>query len=501
MTIASHRTNENETGLVNDFQVAYPTFDLAAVDALRRREYGRLDAQGHIYLDYTGGGLYAESQLREHQALLSSSVFGNPHSTNPTSLFATGLAERARAAVLAYFNADPSEYTVVFTANASGALKLVGEAYPFGPDCHLLLTADNHNSVNGIREFARARGASVTYLPIQAPELRTDQETLEEGLHDAATGGNRLTRLLQHLGRDHQGLPGGQHGQSRQRRQGLFAFPAQSNFSGVQHPLTWIEQAQARGWEVLLDAAAFVPTSRLDLNRWRPDFVSLSFYKLFGYPTGIGALIARRAALARLHRPWYAGGTITISSVWGNGHYLAEGEAGFEDGTINYLGLPAVEIGLRYLERIGIETLQMRTQCLTGWLLAQLVRLQHSNGAPLAQIYGPTTPVGRGGTVALNILAPDGSVVDYRQVEALANARGISLRTGCFCNPGAREAALDWSPAELLPLFKRDQPLTLHDLHRQWPERAIGAVRLSVGLATTPIDLIRCLHVLQELAR
>ena len=42
-------------------------------------------AQDQIYLDYTGGGLYAESQLREHMALLSGDVFGNPHSTNPTS--------------------------------------------------------------------------------------------------------------------------------------------------------------------------------------------------------------------------------------------------------------------------------------------------------------------------------------------------------------------------------------------------------------------------------
>ena len=77
----------------------------------------------------------------------------------------------------------------------------------------------------------------------------------------------------------------------------LFAYPAQSNFTGVQHPLEWIAQAQARGWDVLLDAAAFAPTNRLDLGRWQPDFVAISFYKIFGYPTGIGCLLARKAAL------------------------------------------------------------------------------------------------------------------------------------------------------------------------------------------------------------
>ncbi len=45
---------------------------------------------------------------------------------------------------------------------------------------------------------------------------------------------------------------------------------------------------------MILDGAAFVPTSRLDLSAWTPDFVAISFYKMFGYPTGIGALLARR---------------------------------------------------------------------------------------------------------------------------------------------------------------------------------------------------------------
>ncbi|MCP4693599.1 MAG: PAS domain S-box protein, partial [Desulfobacterales bacterium] len=49
---------------------------------------------------------------------------------------------------------------------------------------------------------------------------------------------------------------------SRPGRRNLFAFPAQSNFSGVQHPLEWIEAARARGWDVLVDAAAFAPTNR-----------------------------------------------------------------------------------------------------------------------------------------------------------------------------------------------------------------------------------------------
>jgi hypothetical protein len=142
------------------------------LDELRRSEFARLDAGGHVYLDYTGGGLYAESQLREHFELLRGGVFGNPHSLNPTSAASTELVERARARVLDFFRASPDEYVAIFTANATGALRLVGEAYPFRSGDRFLLTFDNHNSVNGIREFARARNAETTYVPSVLPDLR-----------------------------------------------------------------------------------------------------------------------------------------------------------------------------------------------------------------------------------------------------------------------------------------------------------------------------------------
>ncbi len=201
--------------------------------------------------------------------LLREGVFGNPHSINPTSAASTTMLERARARVLEFFRASHDEYVAIFTPNATGALRLVGEAYPFRAGDRFLLTFDNHNSVNGIREFARARGAETTYVPSVAPDLRVDESLLPRYLTET---------------------PGDHHN--------LFAYPAQSNFSGAHHPLEWIEQSHAHGWDVLLDAAAYVPTNRLDLSRWHPDFVALSFYKMFGWPTGVGCLLARREALA-----------------------------------------------------------------------------------------------------------------------------------------------------------------------------------------------------------
>lgn len=65
--------------------------------------------------------------------------------------------------MLSFFRAPPG-YTVVFTANATGALKLVGEAFPFSETSCFVLGADSHNSVHGIRQFALRRGASIHYI-------------------------------------------------------------------------------------------------------------------------------------------------------------------------------------------------------------------------------------------------------------------------------------------------------------------------------------------------
>ena len=149
----------------------------------------------------------------------------------------------------------------------------------------------------------------------------------------------------------------------------LFAFPAQSNFSGVKHPLELVSRAQGQGWDICLDAAAYVPTNRLDLSQVQPEFVAMSFYKMFGYPTGLGALLIRKSVLEKLHRPWFAGGTVNFASVQGQGHYLAPNEAAFEDGTVNYLNIPAIKIGLEHLQKVGMDAIGERVQCLTGWLL------------------------------------------------------------------------------------------------------------------------------------
>jgi selenocysteine lyase/cysteine desulfurase len=464
-----------EVPRVAAFAAAYPGYlATTGLDELRAAEYGYLDAGGHVYLDYTGAGLPAEAQVRAHVQRLGERCFGNPHSENPASAASTQLIERTRQAVLKYFGAPPDEYAVIFTANASAACRLVGEAYPFGRGSHLVLTSDNHNSVHGIREFARARGAAVAYVPFGSPQLRVDDDAVRSALR--------------------------RYGPSRGLHGGLFAYPAQSNFTGVQHPLGWIDVAHDYGYDVLLDAAAYVPANRLDLSVHRPDFVPVSWYKMFGYPTGVGCLIARREALARLERPWFAGGTISAVSVMTDWHALSAGEAGFEDGTPSFLHIPDVEFGLSWASGIGISLIHERVRCLTGWLLDRLAAMRHGNGMPMARLYGPANTVQRGGTVAFSLLDPRGDAIDVQTVERDMAVAGISVRTGCFCNPGAAEAAFALTVADVARA-RGSNARTPDDYAASAGIPGGGAIRASVGLASNFADVHRLLAAIETTYR
>ena len=139
----------------------------------------------------------------------------------------------------------------------------------------------------------------------------------------------------------------------------LFVLPAQCNFSGVKHPLNWVGASQCgileKGnncffccdnylcyinaderrvkvdigcnsfnsvlainvtskWACLLDAASLVASSSLDLSVCKPDFVAMSFYKIFGYPTGLGALLVRNSSSSLLcARRYFGGGTVLMA--------------------------------------------------------------------------------------------------------------------------------------------------------------------------------------------
>lgn len=190
--------------------------------------------------------------------------------------------------LLEHFNTSQEEYTLIFTANCTAALKTIAECFSFsqplrdgdeanealsqmknsqsGCFCYLL---DNHTSVQGMRECLHDRTSAILCLPESELYNKDVSKSFILAQQNSYNAGNCL-----------------------------FVYPAQSNFSGRKYPLSWIEairnqelgfQNQFTGnWFTVLDAAALVSTSPLDLGVHKPDFVTLSFYKMFGFPTGLG---------------------------------------------------------------------------------------------------------------------------------------------------------------------------------------------------------------------
>ena len=331
------------------------------------------------------------------------------------------------------------------------------EAFPFRDDSTLLLTADNHNSVNGLTRCPPVAGAHAwSYVPLDS-SLRA--ENLEPFLTPS-------------------------------KGPSLFAFPAQSNFSGVRHPLEWVHDAQQRGYRVLVDAAAYLPSSALSLAEVPADFVALSYYKIFGYPTGVGALVARRDALAMLRRRYFGGGTVQFVSVQNRLARLKAGAEAFEDGTPHFLAMPAVCDGLRWFASLDIRRVSAHVATLTETLRDRLRGLGNR-----IRIYGPCDAQARGGIVTFNVVR-DGRVLPYQVVETTARDLGVAIRGGCFCNPGAAEQAFG-IPAKVARACLRDE-FNVARFRQCLGESAVGAVRASVGVATNHDDIDRLLECVEQ---
>mmetsp|Transcript_8 Transcript_8/g.33 ORF Transcript_8/g.33 Transcript_8/m.33 type:complete len:688 (+) Transcript_8:87-2150(+) len=445
-----------------------------AFDELRTKEYSRLG--DHIYLDYTGGGIYPACLVREHMEFLLGQTFGNPHSSNPTSRASTIACESARAYILRFLNADPEEYDVIITGNASQSIKVIAESFPFSKNSRLLLTQDNHNSMVGIRQFVGRAGGKVSVARLRPSDLSIPTETVLK----------QLTKL-------------------KSSEPSIFAYPAQSNSTGTLHPLEWVELAQKHKWQVLLDVAAYLPTHRLDMSVVKPDYAVMSFYKIFGYPTGLGACVVKKERLKKLKRPWFAGGTVSMALVSANVNFMLPDHEAFEDGTVNYLGIPAIEMGLKFHEKY-IDMLPIRIEAHLSYLLSSMSNIFFPNGSPLVEIHGPCDAKRQGCTIAFSLHDAAGNWIPHRVFERQATLNNISCRSGCFCNPGASESSLAVPVKTMVNCsvrhaLKSDKDRARHIAGCLLKKRhRFGLCRISVGIATIFSDLFRFITFLRKFA-
>ncbi|XP_024894465.1 molybdenum cofactor sulfurase isoform X2 [Pteropus alecto] len=381
---------------------------------------------GTVYLDHAGATLFPQSQLTSFTHDLMENVYGNPHSQNISSKLTHDTVEQVRYRVLAHFRTCPEDYSVVFTAGSTAALKLVAEAFPWvSPSqessgsrfCYL---TDSHTSVVGMRMIATAM--NVTSIPVRPEEMESAEKR-------GAAAGDPDCQLPH-----------------------LFCYPAQSNFSGTRYPLSWIGEVKsgrmcpvsAPGkWFVVLDAASYVSTSPLDLSVHQADFVPLSFYKIFGFPTGLGALLVHNRTAPLLRKTYFGGGT-AAAYLAGEDFYIPRQSVveRFEDGTISFLDVIALKHGFDALERLtgGMENIKQHTFTLARYTYTALSSLRYPNGARVVRIYSDSefsSPEVQGPIINFNVLDESGNVIGYSQVDKMASLHNIHVRTGCFCNTGA----------------------------------------------------------------
>ncbi|KAL5545083.1 hypothetical protein UlMin_008867 [Ulmus minor] len=460
------------------------------IDQIRATEFKRLD--GLVYLDHAGATLYSELQMESIFKDLSTNVYGNPHSQSDSSSATYDIVREARELVLGYCKASPKEYKCIFTSGATAALKLVGEAFPWSHQSCFTYTMENHNSVLGIREYALDQGAAAFAIDIE--------ETVHEEISNGDVASMRVSQHQVQRRID----PGFLWEEPIGDAYNLFAFPSECNFSGFRFSLDLVkimkeDSAKLLGgspfckgrWMILIDAAKGCATEPPDLSQSSADFVVVSFYKLFGYPTGLGALIVRNDAAKLLKKTYFSGGTVAASIADIDFVRKREGvEELFEDGTTSFLSIASIFHGFRILNSLTIPAISQHITSLAMYVSKMLLALRHGNGVSVCTLYGRhASKVSRhefGSIVSFNLKRSDGSWHGYREVEKLASLSGIQLRTGCFCNPGACAKYLGLSHMDLLSNIQAGH--VCWDDHDIVNGKPTGAIRVSFGYMSTYED-------------
>ncbi|KAJ9105565.1 hypothetical protein QFC19_003547 [Naganishia cerealis] len=461
------------------------------------KEFAALLGGQDTYADYGGGGQPMLSVLRDTNRFLQTHIMGNPHSSNVSSSRSARLETLARTSAMHFLGADPQRYTLIWTANASAALGLVRQHYfadvkRRGVHTTVVMTDDMHNSMNGIRTVVAqdaelARLVSIVVLPVDITTLRIDEALFRNA-----------TRKLDC------------------NERGLVLLTAQSNLSGVKHPYaSLLRHAKQNGWDTLLDAAALLPTTPINVASYPEiDAIPISWYKIVGQPY-FGALLVTHSFYARLHKVHFAGGTVAfVGNQAVEAFTLLEGAERFHDGTIPYAAFPQLYIALERLNRPRLrEDVALRVQCLTRWLTEALITLRWQNtNHPLVRVAGfpylSSDWSQHGGAIGLVFYDSAGHRMQYEPMFERLQLFRIDLRHGCMCNtvanyanPGLANLNFPTPPFrwqyeqtndtwQLVPLSTAPSEPTQADK---------GVVRISLGTPSTFEDVYRIYEFAQSL--
>lgn len=516
-----------------------------------------------VYLDYAGSAIPTKSLLQAiHDDSIQNQILANPHSNGPSASRTAEAIQQVKKQVLDFLDANAGPrygfshdekinetqigaeeeeemehdyhpgYDVIFTSGTTHALQIVAQHFDWdnvgggaagaddsggdilirtdhndgrGKKSVLVYPHNSHTSVIGMREPAMQSGACFRCEQMDNLANARPKDFDAWGNGDffdtddtlATTTTTNDTTAVKHL----------------------LVFPLECNFGGTKSDArSIIKNARAATktgtWYTLLDIAKAASTEKICLRKLDPDFACVSFYKIFGAPTGIGALLVKRSSKGSLlnsstrmfheiggkgKRQYFGGGSVDI--VLPGRDFVRPRLSPFSldslvHGTVNFRSILSLRSCFQEMEQIGgLEEVSKHTRSLVLECVLRLQKLRHYNDRPMVEFYGPwsnyrkdhdTMDVScvsfQGSSIAFNVLRSDGTYVGYNEVSKLAALykTPIQFRTGCFCNPGACHEALNIDEDDAEDYYRKSGKVCGDHLD-VIDGMPTGAVRISIG--------------------
>jgi len=300
---------------------------------------------------------------------------------------ATEAHEEARTTVADFLQAGKRE-EIIFTRGTTEAINLVassfGEAFCTAGDEVIVSVMEHHSNIVPWQMMCERKGAILRVIPMN-----------ERGELDI----DALKALLN-------------------ERTKIISVTHVSNVLGSINPVAEIIRiAHQQNIPVLVDGAQAVPHIPVNVVDLDADFYVFSGHKIYG-PTGIGVLYGKEKWLNAI--PPYQGGGEMIATVTFEKTTYNELPFKFEAGTPDYIGSTGLAEALRYVQKIGLESIAVHEHDLLIYCTEKLLEIDS------VRIIG--TAANKSSVISFLV----GNIHPY-DIGMLLDKLGIAVRTGHHC--------------------------------------------------------------------
>ncbi|CAF0933610.1 unnamed protein product [Rotaria sp. Silwood1] len=440
-----------------EFIAAHPEYGYnGTIDEIYKNEFSNHYPTNRIYLDHAGTTLYTQTQLDTHFNQLCTLTLNNPHSEQEDSKSLL-LIQECIELILSIFDTSSRYYSIIFTLNTTHACQLLSSLFPFSSKSEYAYMIDSHNSLIGIRQQVKLKGGSFSIIDYPLHIYNQENNSDKDWSFRCAC---RSSPCL--LSDTESNIP----------YYCLFATPAENNFNGLRPPLDKLlgpfinareneiknfpipihrYPSKKCHWLTLVDCAKYLSTKSFSLSLYPVDFVVLSFYKIFGYPTGLGALIIRNESLKILNKEnYFGGGSVEYISPYDDSRVeYKSGINAFIHGTIPFTTILSIYHGFQLItHKLSYKHISLHTQCLIDYCRNEMLKLNYSNGQRLCLFYDAKNNFiyengySYGPILNFNLYNIHGQFLSCRLIQRIAADHNIILRVGTFCAPGISQAYL-----------------------------------------------------------